>query len=230
VWPLGEYYTPDWLANRVVSRTVTDPAHDRVLDPACGSGTFLFHAVRLHLSALESAGRSVAQQLDSLTKHVFGIDVHPVAVTLARVTYLLAIGTERLRHHERPPITVPVFLGDTIQWNLPEDMFSFEMLVVPTTDQRSLLPEELRFPDRLLDDTSRFDGLIAELSERVHERRPGSAIPSLAAIFRRFAIREEDRATLSETFALMCSLHDQGRNHIWGYYVRRSRAICLSSL
>ncbi|MCA1545022.1 N-6 DNA methylase [Bradyrhizobium sp. NBAIM32] len=228
---LGEYYTPDWLANRVVAQTVTDPKNDRVLDPACGSGTFLFHAIRLHLSSLESAERSVADQLDSLTKHVFGIDIHPVAVTLARVTYLLAIGTGRLRHSERPPITVPVFLGDTIQWNLPEDMFSFEMLVVPTTDQRSLLPEELRFPDRLLDDTSRFDGLIAELSEKVHERKPRSAIPSLSAVFRRFAIREEDRATISETFALMCSLHDQGRDHIWGYYVRNvARPMWLSRM
>ncbi|MGE0769467.1 MAG: N-6 DNA methylase, partial [Hyphomicrobiaceae bacterium] len=226
---LGEYYTPDWLANRVIAQTVSDPVNDRVLDPACGSGTFLFHAVRLHLSALEQKKRTVAQQLDSVTKHVFGIDIHPVAVTLARVTYLLAIGHERLRHPERPSITVPVFLGDTIQWNLPEDMFSFEMLVVPTTDQRSLLPEELRFPDRLLDDTSRFDALIAELAEKVNERKSKGAIPSLSAIFRRFAIREEDRATLSETFALMCSLHDQGRDHIWGYYIRNvARPMWLS--
>jgi hypothetical protein len=43
---LGEYYTPDWLAGRVVAATVDDPLHLRVLDPACGSGTFLFHAVR----------------------------------------------------------------------------------------------------------------------------------------------------------------------------------------
>lgn len=28
---LGEYYTPDWLANRIVSQTVTDPLNQRVL-------------------------------------------------------------------------------------------------------------------------------------------------------------------------------------------------------
>lgn len=39
---LGEYCTPDWLAERVVQEVVTDPANQRVLDPACGSGTFLF--------------------------------------------------------------------------------------------------------------------------------------------------------------------------------------------
>ena len=42
---LGEYYTPDWLADRMVRSIVTDPLTQRVLDPACGSGTFLFAAI-----------------------------------------------------------------------------------------------------------------------------------------------------------------------------------------
>jgi hypothetical protein len=41
---LGEYYTPDWLAAKIVRRAVERPIEQRVLDPACGSGTFLFHA------------------------------------------------------------------------------------------------------------------------------------------------------------------------------------------
>jgi hypothetical protein len=39
---LGEYYTPDWLAERMVNEKVGDPLNLRVMDPACGSGTFLF--------------------------------------------------------------------------------------------------------------------------------------------------------------------------------------------
>ena len=65
----GEYYTPDWLAKKVVQETLDDTWIDKcivaaskletedllqlqgkegigVLDPACGSGTFLFHAAR----------------------------------------------------------------------------------------------------------------------------------------------------------------------------------------
>ena len=44
---LGEYYTPDWLAEVIVEKTITDPLNKRVLDPSCGSGTFLFHAVKI---------------------------------------------------------------------------------------------------------------------------------------------------------------------------------------
>jgi len=94
---LGEYYTPDWLAERMVSEVVDAPLEQRVLDPACGSGTFLFWAVRRYLNAAEAAGVPNPQALVGVTDHVFGIDLHPVAVTLARVTYLLAIGTERLQ-------------------------------------------------------------------------------------------------------------------------------------
>ena len=93
---LGEYYTPDWLAERIVSTTIERPLETRVLDPSCGSGTFLFHAARRYLAAAEAAGLPLESALSGLTRHVLGMDLHPVAVTLARVTYLLAIGRERL--------------------------------------------------------------------------------------------------------------------------------------
>jgi hypothetical protein len=53
---LGEYYTPDWLAARMCEHAIEDPLEQRVLDPACGSGTFLFHAVRRLLAAADEAG------------------------------------------------------------------------------------------------------------------------------------------------------------------------------
>jgi type I restriction-modification system DNA methylase subunit len=42
---LGEFYTPDWLAEMMVREVVKD-VRLRVLDPACGSGTFLASAIR----------------------------------------------------------------------------------------------------------------------------------------------------------------------------------------
>jgi hypothetical protein len=104
---LGEYYTPDWLAEQIVTEAIPNPLEQRVLDPACGSGTFLFHAARKHLAACDKAGVPLAAALAGLTDHVQGIDLHPVAVALARVTYLLAIGRERLIDNTRGPINVP---------------------------------------------------------------------------------------------------------------------------
>jgi hypothetical protein len=113
---LGEYYTSDWLAHRVVAAAVDRPLEQRVLDPACGSGTFLFHALKRLIAAGAEAGWPPSRILEACAQQVRGLDVHPVAVTLARVTWLLALGpliTERAG-----PLTVPVYLGDAMQWNL----------------------------------------------------------------------------------------------------------------
>lgn len=49
---LGEYYTPDWLAQRMVEHILDDNPSACVLDPACGSGTFLYMAIRFKRHAL----------------------------------------------------------------------------------------------------------------------------------------------------------------------------------
>ena len=54
---LGEYYTPDWLAAKIVkARGRPRRSNSSVLDPACGSGTFLFHAMRHFLDEAEEGG------------------------------------------------------------------------------------------------------------------------------------------------------------------------------
>ena len=53
---LGEYYTPNWLARDMVRELVTAPLDQRVLDPACGSGTFLVAAVAHFLAAATAPG------------------------------------------------------------------------------------------------------------------------------------------------------------------------------
>jgi hypothetical protein len=216
---LGEYYTPDWLAELIVEETITDPLNQRALDPSCGSGTFLFHAVRRYLTAATEAGHSLADALPRVTRAVVGLDVHPVAVTLARVTYLLAIGVERLQHPDRPPFSVSVYLGDSMQWGQQNTLLNIDALTVPT-DGGQLFGDDLTFPHRLLHDAGRFDRFVAELADRAANRQPGTAPPSLKALFRLFAIHPDDEAMIADTFRIMCELHDRGRNHIWGYYVR----------
>ncbi|MFC3981721.1 N-6 DNA methylase [Streptosporangium jomthongense] len=217
---LGEYYTPDWLANQVVAEVVTDPLNQRVLDPACGSGTFLFHAVRRHLATAEEAGIPLATALSELTGHVLGIDLHPVAVALARVTYLLAIGRHRLIDQHRGPITVPIYLGDSVQWTQRVDLFSQGNLLISTGTGSQIFEDELRFPDHLLADAGRFDRLVSEMASLAAKNRAKGAIPSLTALFKRLAIAEVDQPAIRDSFEVLCRLQDEDRDHIWSYYIR----------
>ena len=216
---LGEYYTPDWLAEAAVGEVVSDPLSQRVIDPSCGSGTFLFHAIRAYLSAAAKSGLDNAQAVQGVTDHVFGVDIHPVAVTLARVTYLLGIGFDRLRR-SRESVTVPVYVGDSLQWGHEETLLTDGSIVVTTADGLELIPRELRFPAAVIDDVARFDQLVAELADKATRRDRGSAIPSIKGVLNRYALAPADKDVVTHTFRVMCDLHDNHRNHIWGYYVR----------
>jgi hypothetical protein len=218
---LGEYYTPDWLAERMVEETVREPLQERVLDPACGSGTFLFHAVRRYLQASDAAGLSVREALTGVSSHVIGMDLHPVAVTLARVTYVLAIGSERLTKPERDAIQIPVYLGDSMQWQQKHlELWTAGYLVIQVDTEFNLFAHELRFPDSLVNDARKFDELVEEMAKKASGRKAGSPIPSLGTLFQLLGIPVSMQGTIEETFRSMCLLHDEGRNHIWGYYVR----------
>lgn len=225
---LGEYYTPDWLAERMVAEVVDDALNQRVLDPACGSGTFLFHAVRRYLAAADLEAMHNEDAIAGAVEHVFGLDLHPVAVALARTTYLLALGTARLGGR-RGEFSVPVYLGDSLQWQIDLDLFNANALSVLTSDGGGLFAEHLVFPASVLADADSFDRLVKELSDKATTRRRGSARPSIEQILRKHGIGGTDADTIRATFSLLCELHDNRRNHVWGYYVRNlARPIWLS--
>lgn len=224
---LGEYYTPDWLAVRIVDEIVDDPAHQRILDPACGSGTFVFHAVRASLRALKvDHGTSNADAIDSTCRRIFGMDVHPVAVTLARITYLLAIGPDRLQ--SRGSFSVPVFLGDSMRY---ETTAEYEQTLLSsaagtglvvhliTHDDEDDLPQGLTFPESVLDDVVNFDRFVDELTLAA-KQRAGGAVPDITALLNRYDVPESDRPLVRETLRTLCELVDADRNHVWGYYTR----------
>jgi hypothetical protein len=228
---LGEYYTPDWLAEAVIAECVTEPLSQKVLDASCGSGTFLFHAVRRYITAAEAGGASVPEIIRGVRDHVLGFDVHPVAVTLARVTYLLAIGPARLQAADRPEFVVPVYLADALPWGEETDAFTHEGLSVPAVlDRETFLsdpnlvqaPEssQLTFPESVVADADRFDRLVTELAAKASQRPAGGPRPSITGLLTRFHVRGQDRVVVEQTFANMCMLHDQGKDHIWGYFVR----------
>lgn len=107
---LGEYYTPDWLA-QLTLREIEYRYPQSLLDPACGSGAFLFNAIR----RLADGGLTGQELADFALSNIMGIDVHPLAVTIARVNYLLALaGHINTGNGNGEPQPVPVFLADAL--------------------------------------------------------------------------------------------------------------------
>lgn len=217
---LGEYYTPDWLAEWICEHEFSDPLQTRMLDPSCGSGTFLFHAVRQFLFAAEAAGLSAQEAIERCTDHVFGLDVHPVAVLFARVTYLLAIGSQRLRARTAA-ISVPVYLGDALQWDVRPLLNEEEIEIA--------VPGEppLRFPSSVAGDPILLDAVLRSMRQLADQRASMRSFESW--LNANTTLVDTDRRILVESYERMRALHESGRNHIWTYIVRNlTRPLWLS--
>jgi len=113
---LGEYYTPDWLAEHVLNELGCEGDPDkRLLDPACGSGTFLVMAInrirRWYDLNREKCAYDEGELLKKILANVIGFDLNPLAVMAARTNYLVAI-KELIRHVDS--VEIPVYLCDSI--------------------------------------------------------------------------------------------------------------------
>ena len=214
---LGEYYTPDWLARTMVRELVTEPLEQHVLDPACGSGTFIAEAVaHFFEAAKQSGGLHPKQVLDRMRAAVTGIDVHPVAVHLARSAWALAAKPAILAVKESgydASGTVPVYLGDSLQLRFnPGDMFAAHEVRIAVEDEQNT---ELIFPAALVEQADNFDALMGDASEYIeHGEDPFVALDD-------HQVNDpQERQTLTETLKKLQELHTQGRDHIWAYYSR----------
>ncbi len=101
---LGEYYTPDWLAELMLSESGYggDPGQ-RLLDPSCGTGTFL-------LLAIGRARRFAGPR--RILANIRGLELNPLAALAARANCLLALGETggELSEAEDPILVVDAIL------------------------------------------------------------------------------------------------------------------------
>lgn len=121
----GEFYTPDWLAAFMVREALDDEWLEHateaafanevngigVLDPACGSGTFPYHAALRILEGQSIQGLRPVEQANVVARLVNGMDIHPVAVEIARVNLERALPVEPAEGAS----AFRVFLGDSLR-------------------------------------------------------------------------------------------------------------------
>ncbi len=111
---LGEYYTPDWLAELVLDEVgYNGDTSKRLLDPACGSGTFLVLALHRALAFGRNHKEPRKETCKRVLSNIWGFDLNPLAVIAARTNYLFALGdlVGELDHFE-----IPVYLADSVLW------------------------------------------------------------------------------------------------------------------
>jgi len=210
---LGEYYTPDWLAELVLDEVeYKGQPKLRLLDPACGSGTFLVLAIRRAREAAEERFDEPNETAEQILTNIMGFDLNPLAVIAARTNYLLALGT--LVRHKRP-LEIPVYLCDSIltpsiyapQSAKGADVW-LEPYIVPTVVGDFHIPRGFATKERL-------EGLMRVLEECATV--PGHDAHSfLERVAREVGPADEGSSRiLAALFAQVVALEEEGRNGIW---------------
>lgn len=124
----GIYYTPTYIVEYIVENTIgellkegADPKKIRILDPACGSGSFLIKAFdRLYAERTKNkkvkqatldAEDWFSQKVDILKNNIFGVDLDPKAVEIAQLNLLLKAAEKK---HRLPTLKQNIKCGNSL--------------------------------------------------------------------------------------------------------------------
>lgn len=220
---IGEYFTPEWLVEFTLDRAGYNGAeilNKKYLDPCCGSGNFLIHAISRYKIQAQAAGWNNTEILQGISDHIFGFDLNPLAVITARVNYLMAISDLIATHSE---IEIPIYQADAIY---APAVSSIHETIDPVRVYRIgarktgidlTLPEALIQKNRLL-------GRVLEIMEQsIHHSDTDDIFIAMLNGEPAFAV-EPDRNTwkplLLDMFRQVSELEKQEWNHIWCRIVR----------
>jgi len=158
---LGEYYTPDWLAEQTLDEMGYDGNPDkRLLDPSCGSGTFLVMAIGRARAWFEEHRHECHYDesglVERLLRNIIGFDLNPLAVMAARTNFLIAI---RGLLKTAGAVELPIYLCDSIM--TPND---YGNLLIGTEKRLKTSAGEFVIPDEVVADRE-IIGKYAEVLE-----------------------------------------------------------------
>ena len=221
----GEYYTPDWLAEMICLEIIDEGFIARqidafrggegangiscVLDPTCGSGTFLYSAARriLESRALEKSCMGEKQKMLFVSSMVYGMDIHPVAVEMARANMIRAL----------PKISessINIYHGDSLLAQRPDATVFSEggknMVLFSPAGRTVAIPREFL--------KSAHDIDVFVKSAKADGALPKSLVGKLS---------HESEALLKIAHRALRSIIVKEANGVWYWYIRNQAAPIL---
>lgn len=208
---LGEYYTPDWLCERIVKEFDFKPT-DKILDPSCGSGSFL----RAAIHRLKEQNPGI--QPEQINNCIYGIDIHPLSVQIAKTTLLVSLGKDIAKANK--PVHLNITLANTLL--APEgvkNLFGGEFLMQIDKDKYYLNTQ-------VFEDVHLFDEAL-EVCEELAEQTQGKK-PETEAVFTNIlkkhykagGISPQVAASFYKIYTGLKKVKEAGRDSIWKFIVQ----------
>ena len=207
---LGEYYTPDWLCERVVDQLDVN-ANSTFLDPACGSGSFLRAVIARMRREHPRVGAA------ALAEQVVGIDIHPLSVLIAKTTVLLSLGDSVL--DAKKPVTLHIYLANSLL--VPRgtaDLFKSTFQI--SVDNKSYALDVKGLPG-----SDAFDELISFCDDIVKRYEEEIDRPRFIKLLKPRAIFSHSADLPGQLFSVyrgMKTADLNGRDSIWKFILQNS--------
>ena len=122
---LGEFYTPQPVIDYIMDGVGYDRgvSNERLLDPSCGSGTFLVEGIERYIEDVEryNDDPNWEEHLRDLCTRprIVGLDIHPFAVLMAQIRFVVAIlPVYQKAKRSNPDFTIrrlPIYRTDTLR-------------------------------------------------------------------------------------------------------------------
>jgi len=202
---LGEFYTRDWVAEDVLNALEYD-GEGKILDPACGSGTFLVLAIQRIKKKYSNLKED--ELLKRIIDSVVGFDLNPLAVLMSRLNYLLQI-KDLLFFVPAGYTKIPVYLCDSIIFpEISADPLGMKRYVLPL----SVSIEPIAIPA----EKSPIE-LLNILKKTIREDPNYPLEKFLEKIKKEFGIEYflKYESTIKKLFNWIQQLEKEGRNGLW---------------
>lgn len=185
---------------------------NRILDPACGSGSFLIAAV--HRFRELNPNISV----EEINSSIYGIDIHPLSVQIAKTNMLLALGRDVV--NSRSLIHLNIILANTLL--APDgvkDLFG-------TNFKMNIDKETLELSSQILDDVKIFDKAI-DVAEELAEDTYGNKKVTIETFTNTLKRRTDNGGfnkqvveSFYKIYHSLCKVKTNRRDSIWKFIVQ----------
>ncbi|MFC4359300.1 Eco57I restriction-modification methylase domain-containing protein [Halobium salinum] len=179
---LGEFYTPQPVIDYIMDGVDYNVgvSGERIIDPSCGSGTFLVEAVNRYLEDVRRYNDDPdwAKHLSELCTrpHIVGLDIHPFAVLMAQIRFMVTILPEyKQAKRGREDFTIrrlPIFRTDSLRnereltgINLGDEgktQMTFDSITEDNQDVMIPVPLPIEVDEDEVDESDIEDGFLVQ--------------------------------------------------------------------
>lgn len=210
---LGEYYTPDWLAEFLIEKMNIDFSKDKIiLDPTCGSGTFIVILIKKYIKANKNINNK--KLLNEILNCIKGYDLNPLAVISARANYIISLG--ELINERTENIEIPIYLCDSMLTILEEKRENEDCYVLSTKAGNFPIPVDIvkkGQANKLLDILNKCILMYYTSSEFIEK-----------VLKEDIKLTDNEKTILEKLYTIMLDLEKKGLDGIWANVIKNSFA------